>query len=85
MKSTVCAKAVTKVAGGYWVVRISDSPSHTSRDDGSARIGQHETEQAIDITVFGGAGHLRIDFEYGPFNAGAGGGGQPALLRTSER
>ena len=33
-----------------------------------AVVGQHETEEAIDIALLGGAGHLRVDFEDGRFN-----------------
>ena len=54
-------------------------------NDGSAFVGQHETEEAIDIAVFGGAGHLRVDFEYGLFDGFAGGRRETALLGTAER
>src|ERR1035437_5874779 len=54
-------------------------------NNGSAVVGQHEAEEAIDIAVFGGTGHLGVDFEDGLLDSGAAGCGEPALLGFGER
>ena len=54
-------------------------------NDGAALVVKHETEQAIDIALFGGAGHLRIDFEDGFFDGGASGLGEASLLGSCKR
>ena len=54
-------------------------------NDGPAVVGQHEAEEAVDIAIFGGAGHLRVDFEDGFFNGGAAGRGESAFLGAGEQ
>src|ERR1019366_4786402 len=51
-KSTLWAKGVTKVAGGSWAVRTSDSPSHTS-----SRVSLHRHGV---IWPADGAGNRRV-------------------------